>query len=337
MKHIVKILQVILVSKLTLYLTVIYANQPNTYDYIVSANGKGDFKTLQIAFNTLPDSSTEPITVFIKNGVYKEKLVLPAGKTNIFLIGENNDNTIITYDDFSGRIVDGDTLTTHNSCSFRILADNFRAENITFKNSAGRVGQAVAVEVNSDKVTFVNCRFIGNQDTYYTNSVGRIYMKNCYIEGTTDFIFGKSIVVFDSCIIHSKKHSYIAAASTPEGYKYGYVFRNCTLTADTGITKVYLGRPWRDYARVVFINCIMNSHILPEGWHNWNKPWREETAFYAEYNCSGPGADRSKRVSWSKELNPEQAEEYILLKIFNADSAFPPFHDDWIPEIKLYK
>jgi len=257
--------------------------------------------------------------------------VLPEGKINVHLVGEDLYETIITYNDFSGRVVDGDTLNTHNSCSFRIQACCFTAENITFENSAGRVGQAVAVEVNSDKVTFINCRFIGNQDTYYTNSHGRIYMKDCYIEGTTDFIFGKSVVVFDHCTIHSKKNSYVTAASTPEGFGYGYVFINCTLTADSGISRVYLGRPWRDFARTVFINCSMGRHILPEGWHNWSKPWREATAFYAEYDCTGPGADRKNRVTWSKELTSREAAEYSIRKIFAASAALPPFSHDWMP------
>ena len=310
----------------------IISGQPGNWDYIVSKAGEGDFQTVQEAFNAVPECSPTQVTIYIRKGIYKEKIVLPEKKINVLIYGEQSDSTIITYDDFSGRIVNGDTLTTHNSCSFRIVADNFKAENLTFENSAGRVGQAVAVEVNSDKVSFVNCRFIGNQDTYYTNSLGRIYMKDCYIEGTTDFIFGKSITVFEDCTIHSKKHSYVTAASTPQGYKYGYVFLNCTFTADSGITKVYLGRPWRDYARVVLINCYLGSHIRPEGWHNWDKPWREKTAYYAEYNCRGPGSKRDERVSWSHELSQSDAAQYTLQNIFAEDAVVPAFASDWIPE-----
>jgi pectinesterase len=312
------------------------ANQPFNYDFVISKDSSADFHTVQEAFDALPDSSTDRITILIRKGTYKEKLVLPSGKIYVTLIGEERDSTCITYDDFSGRIVNGDTLNTHNSCSFRILADDFLAENITFENSAGKVGQAVAVEVNSDRVIFVNCRFLGNQDTYYTNSAGRIYMKDCYIEGTTDFIFGKSIVVFDRCMIHSKKNSYITAASTPEGYKYGYVFLNCSLTADTNIIRVFLGRPWRDFAKVVFIRCSMDGHIEPEGWHNWDKPWRERTAYYAEYKCYGAGSDTTRRVPWSHQLTDEEALCYTLQKIFSAHSAFPPLTGDWFPVYPLY-
>ncbi len=299
--------------------------------FTVSDDSTGDFTSLQAAIEAVPDSGNTKFFIYVKKGVYKEKLVLPAAKINVTLIGESCTETILTYDDYSGRIVGNDTLTTHTSCSFRILADLFTAENITFENSAGPVGQAVAVEVNSDKVIFQHCRFIGNQDTYYTNSAGRIYMNHCYIEGTTDFIFGKSIVLFDSCLIRSRKDSYITASSTPEGYKYGYVFRNCKLIADSGIQHVYLGRPWRDYARVVFIDCELSDHILPAGWHNWDKPWREKTAFYGEYHCTGKGAVRDKRVPWSHELSDQEAMLYIPEKIFSKESGFPEFIDNWLP------
>ncbi len=300
---------------------------------IVSKDGSGNYRTIQEALDAKPENNKEPVIVFVRNGVYKEKLVLTENKASLLLIGENKDSTIITYDDYSGRIVHNDTLNTHNSCSFRIMADDFTAMNIAFENSAGRVGQAVAVEVNSDRVSFYNCRFIGNQDTYYTNSYGRVYMQNCYIEGTTDFIFGKSVVLFDSCRIHSKKNSYITAASTPEGFYYGYVFRNCTLTADSNVHMVYLGRPWRDYAKVAYLNCEMGSHIRPEGWHNWDKPWRESKTFYAEYNSTGPGGDRKGRVKWSYELNSDEAEKYTTKNIFARQKTNLIFKNDWIPEM----
>jgi pectinesterase len=306
-------------------------SQSDTVYIVVSGNGDADFASVQEAFNSLNDLVGQEVIIRLKNGIYREKLVLPCLETTVSLIGENRDSTLISYDDFSGKVVDGDTLTTHNSCSFRILSDNFSARNITFGNSAGPVGQAVAVEVNSDKVSFYNCGFLGYQDTYYTNSLGRIYMKDCYIEGSTDFIFGKSIVLFENCTIHSKKNSYITAASTPQGFRYGYVFKNCTFTADPEITTVFLGRPWRDYARVVFIDCYLGGHIRPEGWHNWNKPWREETAYFAEYKCRGPGSDREGRVDWSFGLSDEEADRYDLESIFSKISADPPFDNDWLP------
>jgi pectinesterase len=210
----------------------------------------------------------------------------------------------------------------------KVLGNDFYAENITFENSAGPVGQAVALHIEGDRAVFKNCRFIGNQDTMYTGGENsRHYFKNCYIEGTTDFIFGAATAVFENCHIHSKKNSYVTAASTPEGKKYGYVFLNCRLTAATDINKVYLGRPWRNFAKTVFVNTELGAHILPEGWHNWNKPEAERTVFYAEYHSRGEGASSSSRASWSHQLTEDEAKDYSLDKILSGS-------DQWVPEIR---
>ncbi len=303
----------------------------NVYDIIVSQDGTSDYISVQEALNAVPDYSEKRTVIFIKNGVYKEKLILRTSKINVTMIGENTESVILTFDDYSGKIVNGDTLTTFTSYSFYVQADGFIAENITFENSAGPVGQAVAVMVKGDKVIFRKCRFLGNQDTFYTQGVGRCYVESCYIEGTTDFIFGSSIAVFERCIIKSKKNSYITAASTPEGNKFGYVFISCELTADEGINSVYLGRPWRPFAKTVFIKCELGKHIEPTGWHNWNKPDAEKTTFYAEYKCSGPGSEISNRVSWSKQLDDTEAAEYIIEKIFSVDASAIPFKSNWNP------
>lgn len=303
----------------------------NKYDIIVSQDGTGSFKTIQEAFDAVPDRNEKRTLILIKNGMYKEKLILRAPKKNVTLIGERVDSVILTFDDYSGKIVNGDTLTTFTSYSFNVQADGFIAENITFENSAGPVGQAVAVMVKGDRVIFRNCRFLGNQDTFYTQGVGRCYIDSCYIEGTTDFIFGSSIAVFNRCIILSKKNSYVTAASTTEGNKFGYVFINCKLTADEGINKVYLGRPWRPFAKTVFLRCELGGHIEPAGWHNWNKPEAETTTFYAEYNCYGPGAKTTNRVNWSYQLNEIEAAEYTIKKIFAANTRATLFVDDWSP------
>lgn len=302
-----------------------------SYDIVVSQDSFGNYKTVQEALNAVPDNSEKRTLIFIKNGRYKEKLILRASKKNVTIIGESAENVIITYDDYSGKIVKGDTLTTFTSYSFNVQGDGFIAENITFENSSGPVGQAVAVMVKSDRVIFRNCRFLGNQDTFYTQGVGRCYLDSCYIEGTTDFIFGSSIAVFNSCIIYSKKNSYITAASTPEGNKFGYVFFNCRLTAADRIDSVYLGRPWRIYAKTVFIMCELGKHIKPEGWHNWRKPEAEKTAFYAEYKCFGPGADTTNRVEWSINLSDKDAAEYTLDNIFAANASANSYNSDWNP------
>jgi pectinesterase len=294
------------------------------YDFTVSKDGSGDFKTVQEAINAVPDFRKNTTTIFIKNGVYKEKLTLPPTKTAVTFIGEEVEKTILTFNDFaSKKNVFGEEMGTTGSSGFFIFGDNFTARNITFENSAGPVGQAVAVRVDGDKVMFENCRFLGFQDTLYPHGRNsRQYYKDCYIEGTTDFIFGWSTAVFENCEIFCKEGGqYITAASTEENTSHGFVFRNCKITGNDPDKSYYLGRPWRPYAQTVFINCFLDKIVKPEGWHNWGKPNAEETSFYAEYGSTGPGASPNKRVSWSHQLTKEDLEKYALEKIFR----------DWMP------
>ena len=288
---------------------------------IVSQDGSGNCKTVQAAFDAIPLNNKKPVTVYIKNGLYKEKLHLDSSKNFVTLIGENKFNTILTYDDHTGKLsLKGDTINTRTSWSFKIKADNFRAENITFQNDAGfTAGQAVAVESDGDKAIFKNCRFIGNQDVLFTNSEkSRQYYENCYIEGTTDFIFGSSTVWFEQCHIHSKKNSHITAASTPKEKEFGYVFNDCVLTGDTSLHSVSLGRPWRPYASVVYIRCFIGVHVRSEGWSNWNNTDNYKTTRYAEYKNYGASADPLKRISWSKQLTEEEAKRYTLKNVFGT-------------------
>ncbi|PKQ65322.1 pectin esterase [Labilibaculum manganireducens] len=275
---------------------------------VVAADGSGDYKSIQEAINAVR-SSEETKLIFIKSGIYKEKLVVPVDKENIHFVGEDVAKTIITWDDYSGK---GD-INTFTSFTMQILGNNICVENLTIENSEGMQGQAVALHVEGDGCSFKKCRILGNQDTVYASGKNsRQYFQECYIEGTTDFIFGSSTAVFQDCVILCKKNSYITAASTPKESEFGYVFMNCKIEATPEISKVFLGRPWRDYANVVFLNCVLGAHIRPEGWHNWSKPEREETAFYAEYRNRGLGADTSDRVVWSKQLTAKQAEKYTV-------------------------
>ncbi|QHL86731.1 pectin esterase [Nibribacter ruber] len=273
---------------------------------VVAQDGSGDYTTVQSAVDAVPAFPENRIEIHIKNGTYKEKIVVSSWKTKISFIGEDKEKTILVWDDFSGK---GD-INTFNSYTVLVQGNEFRAENITFQNSAGPVGQAVALHVEADRCVFTNCRIIGDQDTLYTG-VGnsRQYYKDCYIEGTTDFIFGPATAFFENCLIHCKKNSYITAASTPQGQPYGYVFKNCTVTASPEATKVYLGRPWRPYAQTVFLNTNLGEFIRPEGWHNWKKPEAEKTAFYAEYKSTGPGAAPEKREPWSRQLKRKEAKK----------------------------
>ena len=281
---------------------------PERTQKTVAQDGSGDYKTVQEAFNSILYNNKKPITIIIGAGIYKEKLFLDSTKDFVTLIGSDKFNTILTYDDHTGKLSPkGDTINTRTSWSFKILADNFTASNITFQNNAGfSAGQAVAVEADGDKVTFHNCRFIGNQDVLFVNN-GRQHYQLCYIEGTTDFIFGSATVWFDQCHIHSKKNSHITAASTPMEKKWGYVFNDCILTGDTSLHSVSLGRPWRPYASVTYMHCFIGEHIKPEGWSNWNNTGNYKTTRYAEYKNYGPSADPLKRVNWSRQLTDEEA------------------------------
>lgn len=310
---------------LTACIFIILSANSQTKTIIVSQNGKADFTTVQAAFDAVPLNNQTPINIFIKNGIYKEKLHLNDSKSFVSIIGENAQKTILTFDDHTGKLSPkGDTINTRTSYSFLLKANDFMAKNITFQNDAGfNAGQAVAAEIDGDKASFYNCRFLGFQDVLFTNSdVSRQFYKDCYIEGTTDFIFGSATVWFQNCHIYSKKNSHITAASTPFNHPYGYVFKDCILTADSSLHGVSLGRPWRPFASVTYINCNIGSHILPDGWRNWNNTENYKTVRYAEYKNTGVGADTSKRVAWAKQLTNEEIKAYTIENIFS----------DWTPE-----
>ncbi|QDH80193.1 pectin esterase [Echinicola soli] len=302
--------------------------QAQGYDITVAKDGSGDFATIQEAFNSVPDFRKSVTRIFLEPGKYKEKLTLASTKTNVHLIGSDASNTIVTYDDYASKENKyGEEMGTTGSSSFFVFGDGFLAKDITFENASGPVGQAVAVRVDGDKVIFENCRFLGYQDTLYPHGKNsRQYYKNCYIEGTTDFIFGWSTAVFEECEIFSKDGgSYITAASTDKGSLHGFVFIKCKLTSDAPEKSVYLGRPWRDYAQTVFISCEMGAHVKPEGWHNWGKPSAEENCFYAEFRSYGPGAAPDDRVMWSWQLTPDIGKAYTVENILSGD-------DDWNPQ-----
>ena len=285
-------------------------------DFTVATDGSGNYKTVQEAINAVPDFRKNRTAILIKPGVYKEKLVLPKSKGNVTFVGTDALTTILTYDDFATKKNKfGEEMGTTGSTSFYVFGDDFVAENITFQNSSGPVGQAVAVRIDADRVKFINCRFLGWQDTLYPFAEkGRMYFNNCYIEGSVDFIFGWSTAVFESCSIYCKQSGYVTAAATPEGASYGFVFLNCKIRGDAPEHSFYLGRPWRPFAKTVFIGCFLDKQIKPEGWHNWNKTDAEKTAYYAEYKSTGPGAS-SSRVPWAHQLTDEEAKQYTVENI----------------------
>lgn len=286
---------------------------------IVAKDGTGNYTTVQAAFDAIPSGNTKPVTIFIKKGIYKERLILDTRKDLIKLVGEDKLNTILTYDNHAGKkLANGDTINTWTSASFFIYANDFYAENLTFENNAGfTAGQAVAVFANGDRLFFNNCRFVGFQDVLFCSGAGtKQYYKDCYIEGSTDFIFGPATAVFQNCHIHSRKNSHVTAASTPREVPFGFVFFDCKLTADPEFKKVSLGRPWQPHASVTYIRCEIGDHILPEGWNNWKNPANEATVRYAEYKNTGLGAQPTARPSWIKQLTDEEVKKFTLSNIF---------------------
>ena len=287
----------------------------------VSRDGTGNFRTLQEAIESARAFMDYTVTIYVRNGVYKEKVIVPSWVENIDIIGEDRDKTIITYDDHANI----NKMGTFRTYTVKVEGSDITFKNLTIENNAAQLGQAVALHTEGDRLKFINCRILGNQDTIYTGAkFTRLYFKDCYIDGTTDFIFGPSTALFEDCIIHSKRNSYVTAASTPKEAKYGYVFKHCKLTAEPGVDKVYLGRPWRPYAYTLFIECELGKHIVLAGWHNWGKQSNEETARYMEYKNTGEGANASERVAWSKQLTKKEAEAVTVDAIFRTQSNWNP-------------
>lgn len=293
--------------------------------FVVAADGSGDFASVQAAVDAIPPDFPERVTIFIRQGEYREKVFIDRRKVS--LIGEGADRTAIRWDDYALKTFpDGEPYNTFNTYTLFAGADDFIAEDLSIVNGAGRgedVGQAVALYADGDRAVFRRCRLIGWQDTLFTGPLppspveratfggpregaprrpSRQYYEDCYIEGDVDFIFGSATAVFNRCELFSKArrespedgedrvHGWIAAPSTPEDAAFGYLFLSCRLTGDAPPRSVYLGRPWRDFASAAFVRCDMGAHIRPEGWHDWDKPGARRTARFAEYGSAGPGA-----------------------------------------------
>ncbi|MDQ3818548.1 MAG: pectinesterase family protein [Acidobacteriota bacterium] len=293
-------------------------------ELVVAADGSAKYRSVQEAIMAVPAGSpNNPVIIHIKPGTYKELIYIQREKRFFRLVGENAEKTVLTFDlnaNLTGR--DGKPIGTFRTPSTQIDADDFTAENITFENSAGPVGQALAVRVDGDRVVFRNCRFLGWQDTVLLNR-GRQYFEDCYIEGHVDFIFGAATAFFERCHIHCLRDGYITAASTPDNQPYGFVFSHCKITGAAKV-RTYLGRPWRAYSSVIYLNTEMSEVVRPEGWHNWNFPEREKTARYAEFGSTGPGANTRARVPWSKQLTKSEAAAITAENVLSGADGWNP-------------
>jgi len=288
---------------------------------VVAKDGSGDFTSIQEAVSSVRDFSYFAVTIFIKKGVYREKLLIPSWKTGITLSGEDKDSTVIVNGDHTGKILlNNNKVNTFTSYTLQVAGNDNIIENLTIENNAPLgAGQAVALHVEGDRCIIRNCKLLGNQDTLYAaGGASRQYYTDCYIEGTTDFIFGAATAIFNNCIINSKTNSFITAASTTRHQEYGYVLINCKLIASEGVNKVYLGRPWRPYAATIFINCELGKHITPEGWNIWDKKETDGTMRYAEYKNTGPGAATNARAGWTRQLTDKEAKSITVTKVFEG-------------------
>jgi len=299
-------------------------------EIIVAADGTGMYKSVQDAINAVPQNTTpeEPCVIRVKAGVYHELLYVQREKRYVQLIGDDPEKTVITYDLYAALPgLDGRDMGTFRTATAVIDADDFTAENITFENTAGLRtgggGQAMAIRVDGDRVVFRRCHFLGWEDTVFLNR-GRHYFAACYIAGQIDFIFGGAEAYFENCRLHCLGTGYLTAASTPKEQRFGFVFSHCHITGANPETKTYLGRPWRSYGSVIFLDTEMSTVVRPEGWFNWGLPEREKTSRFAEFGSTGPGANMATRVSWTRPLTEAQARSVTVAKVLAGPDAWDP-------------
>ena len=298
-----------------------FASFAQTKTVVVAQDGSGNYRSVQAALDAVPKNTTAGLTIFIRKGIYKEKLNLAKKQNFVHLVGEDANATVLTYDDYNGRTYDnGEPLGTSEASSFRVFGNNFSAENLTFENTAGTLGQGPAMWVYGDKASFVNCRFLGFRDTLYPYGYGsRQYYKNCYIEGTTDFILGSATAWFEGCTLFCKPGgTCLTAASTPDSVRYGFVLQRCKIVGDAPADSYYLGRPWKPFAKTVLLNCELGPQVKARGWDHWGKESNKQEAFFAEFKSVGPGASPKARAPWTRQLTPQQAAFYTIESVLGG-------------------
>ncbi|CAH1434954.1 unnamed protein product [Lactuca virosa] len=269
---------------------------------VVDQSGQGDYTTIQKAIDAVASNNSELIYISIKPGTYREKIAVSADKPFITLSGTDANNTIITWND-GGDIFDSPTVS--------VMASDFIARYLTIQNTFGTSGKGIALRVSADRAAFYGCRIISYQDTLLDDS-GRHYYNNCYIEGAVDFICGNAASIFEGCHLHSVAKSFGVITAQHRNSPLentGLTFVGCKITGLVGGT--VLGRPWGPYSRVIFAQTFMSDTVSPQGWLDWDDPSKQRTVYYGEYKCYGPGADRSKRVGWSRELSRDECAPFV--------------------------
>jgi len=311
------------------FLFVIVFSKAQTYNATVAKDGSGTHTTIAAAIASAPTNSSSNYYIFVKSGVYYEKDTVPTNRPNIVMVGENVLNTILYYNDNANTLYNGSPIGTSGSAAFFVNGANFSAFNMTFQNNSGvAAGQSVAVNISGDKAAFRNCRFLGFQDVLYCKNAGiSSYFRNCYIEGTVDFIFGASTSWFEGCYIYCKSRQsggVICApntnAGTSFGAPWGFVFNNCNINGASSMTGLYfLGRPWQNKPQAVFLNNTMSDVIATAGWSS-NSAGSATTSdvSFGEYNSSGTGANSSSRAAFSSQLTSTQALNYTTSNVFGS-------------------
>lgn len=322
------------------------------HTYTVAQDGTGDFTSIGEALHTIGTEGADPVRLFIKKGTYHERLEIR--RPFLTLEGEDAEETIITYGLYARmEMEDGMKRGTFRSYSVLIDTHDVTARSLTFRNHAGpgsQVGQALALYVDGDRILFENCRMEASQDTLFTGPLppkeiepngfigpkqhaprinGRHCYRNCLIRGDIDFIFGSATAYFEGCELFSNDigkeiNGYVTAASTPEGQEFGYVFKDCHFTSNCPPRSVYLGRPWRNFAKTVLLNCCLEEHICLEGWHDWGKEGAHDTLYYAEWHSYGPGAADEKRPDWVEILKDGDQEAYTIEKVLSGTDGWRP-------------
>lgn len=312
-KKVLLISAVFFIAMTTQFCSDITVNAAVNKTIVVAKDGSGNYKTVQAAVNSIPKNNNQRVTIYIKNGTYKEKVRIT--QNLVALKGQSEKGVVITYDDHVN--VNKDSKYNAETPTVIVSGSNFYSENLTFENTAGQIERANAIQITSDKNAFFNCRIIGGQDTLYLRAKGyRAYFENCYIEGDVDFIYGSMVAVFEKCEINSNHEGYVTAPSTDQNQKYGFMFNECKFTGAAPKGTVYLGRPWRPYGSTVLKNCQLGAHISSLGWNNWGNLANEKTARFMEYNSQGQGWNSSKRVKWGKVLDnntvkPHTTDNYL--------------------------